>query len=105
MNDDLAQSLTKDLTPSISPYLQSQIEYAFTIATFISILILVVMIWSLIRRHRVQDAIFRIDKNLQKLVDRGAHSVPQSKDEESKKDAQLPTSSNQGESSVSQDAN
>lgn len=70
---------------------------------FVGILMLlgiVLVIWSFIRKYHVQEATFRIDKNLQKLVDNiddQSYKTPQyaSKRQESD-DVKLPTNDNKG---------
>ena len=54
---DVMTSLLQELTPAIT-------IFAIGFAVFV-----VLFIWSFIRKFNVQEATFRIDKNLQKLVD------------------------------------
>ena len=85
---DVMTSLLQELTPAIT-------IFAIGFAVFV-----VLFIWSFIRKFNVQEATFRIDKNLQKLVDNiddPSYKTPQyaSKRQESD-DVKLPTNDNKG---------
>jgi len=66
--DSGSGAIGSQLTSGIIDQLQPQLQLFFVISTIITVLILVIFIVNLVYRLRVERAILRIDKNLQKLV-------------------------------------
>ncbi|MFA5172672.1 MAG: hypothetical protein WC426_14010 [Sulfuriferula sp.] len=66
----------------ISADFQNQLQIIFAISGILSVIIIVLMIINLIYKLRVQSAILRMDKNLQKFVDSQKEATKPSSDEQ-----------------------
>lgn len=68
LDSALGSSLTGGSSNLLSG-LQTQLSWLLWVGTAISIVVAILFIVSIVHKMRVQSAILRIDKNLQKLVD------------------------------------
>lgn len=69
LDSALGSSLLTGDSSNLLSNLQAQLTWLLWIGTGVSIIVALLFIVSLIHKMRVQSAILRIDKNLQRLVD------------------------------------